>query len=377
VRRLVLVGGGHAHLHVLRALARRPVAGVAVTLVSPEPGQLYSGMVPGYLQGTYAERDLVVDLPPLARAAGAGFVQAMAEAVDPRAGAVATSAGLLHFDWLSLDVGSVPAGRDTPGVREHAVAARPLGELLGLRARADAARAAAGPGPVPAAVVGAGAGGIEVALALDRRLRRPGAPAAVTLVEAGPHVLADWAPRARRRVERILARRGLRVLTGQPVAAVEPGVVVTVRGGRVPAALTAWLAGAAAPPLLAASALPRDERGFLLVDATLRAVDGAPVWGAGDCVTLAEHPGTPKAGVYAVRQGPVLARSLRAELAGGAPARYRPQAGFLALLNTADGKAVLRWRGLLSHSRWAFRLKDAIDRRFVARYRQAAGGRPS
>jgi selenide,water dikinase len=101
-------------------------------------------------------------------------------------------------------------------------------------------------------------------------------------------------------------------------------------------------------------------------------VDGAPVWAAGDCATLADHPGTPKAGVYAVRQGPVLARNLRAALGDGAPAPYVPQRTFLSLLNTADGKALLRWHEVVSHSRVAWWLKDRIDRRFVSRYHARA-----
>ena len=140
-------------------------------------------------------------------------------------------------------------------------------------------------------------------------------------------------------------------------------------GARLPADLVVWLAGAAGPGLLAGSGLPLDARGFLLVDATLRAVDGSPVWAAGDCATLADHPETPKAGVYAVRQGPVLARNLRAALGDGTPRAYVPQKTFLSLLNTADGKALLRWHGLVSHSRFAWWLKDRIDRRFVRRYR--------
>ena len=98
------------------------------------------------------------------------------------------------------------------------------------------------------------------------------------------------------------------------------------------------------------------------------------VFAAGDCATLANHPDTPKAGVYAVREAPILWRSLLAAVAGAPPPRYTPQTGFLSLLNTADGRALLRWRGVLAHSRWAWRLKDRIDRRFVERYQRLSGG---
>jgi selenide,water dikinase len=93
------------------------------------------------------------------------------------------------------------------------------------------------------------------------------------------------------------------------------------------------------------------------------------VWAGGDCATLADHPETPKAGVYAVRQGPVLARNLRAALGAGRAVPYVPQRTFLSLLNTADGRALLRWHGVVGHSRPAWWLKDHIDRRFVRRYR--------
>src|SRR5262245_33456761 len=114
--RLVLVGGGHAHLHVLRDLGRRPLAGASVTLVTPEAGQPYTGMLPGFLQGTYTEADLVIDLDRLTRRAGVTLRLARAEAIEPAAGIVRTTGGHVPYDLLSLDVGSVPAGRETPGV---------------------------------------------------------------------------------------------------------------------------------------------------------------------------------------------------------------------------------------------------------------------
>jgi pyridine nucleotide-disulfide oxidoreductase family protein len=369
VKRLVLVGGGHAHVHVLAALATRPLPGVEVTLVSPSPHHHYSGMVPGFLQGVYAEAELTLDLAWLARRAGARLVQAMAGRIDVAGQAVDAGEVRLPFDVLSLDVGADPAGLDVPGAREHAVTIRPMRQAVSLRARVDALGGAARGTLVRVVVAGAGAGGVEVALALHRRIRAAGARPEVALVEAAADVLPDYAAPVRRRAAGILARRGVAVTTGRAVDRVERDAVVLADGGRLPADLVVWLAGAAGPGLLAEAGLALDARGFLLVDPTLRAVGGAPVWAAGDCATLVDHPDTPKAGVYAVRQGPVLARNLRAALGAGTPRAYVPQKTFLSLLNTADGKALLRWHGVVSHSRFAWWLKDRIDRRFVRRYR--------
>jgi selenide,water dikinase len=282
---------------------------------------------------------------------------------------VAVGETRLPFDVLALDVGSDPAGLDLPGVREHALTIRPMRRAVELRARVDALVDPARREPVRLVVVGAGAGGVEVTLAVHRRIGAGGARPEVTLVEAAQEVLPGYAPPVRRRAARILARRGVTVTTGHEVRRVEDQAVHLARGAIVPADLVVWLAGAAGPALLAGAGLPLDPRGFLLVDSTLRSRDGAPVWAAGDCATLLDHPDTPKAGVYAVRQGPVLARNLRAALGEGTPVPYVPQRTFLSLLNTADGKALLRWHGVVSHSRWAFWLKDRIDRRFVSRYR--------
>ncbi len=370
--RLVLVGGGHAHLHVLADLAARPLPGVDATLVSPSAWHHYSGMVPGFLQGGYTEADLAIDLAALAARAGARFLEATAERIDVGGRTVDTGETRLPFDILSLDVGAAPAGLDVPGVREHAVRVRPMRQAAALRARIDALATRARRGPVRVTVVGAGAGGVEVALALHRRIRAAGPRPEVSLIEGASDVLPDYATPVRRRAAAILARRGIAVTLGSAVSRVDAGAVQLANGTRAATDLVVWLTGAASPAVLADAGLPLDARGFLLVDSTLRAVSGAPVWGAGDCATLADYPETPKAGVYAVRQGPFLARNLRAALAGGRPAAYVPQRTFLSLVNTADGKALLRWRGLVSHSRFAWWLKDRIDRRFVRRYRVRA-----
>lgn len=387
-QRLVLVGGGHAHLEVLRRAARRRFAGAELVLVSPFPEHHYSGMVPGYLQGTYAAHDLAFDLKSICRAAGARFVEGWARRVDADGRWVQLDgdAGteLLPCDLVSVDVGADARALDlVPGARDHALTVRPMTRAVALRTRLDALATSDTRGPdgrarpsvAPSvAVVGGGAGGVEVALAARRVLDAAGhAGAPVTLVDRAPEVLADYAPPVRRRIASLLARRAVQVRAGRAAAAVAANAVTLDDGERVPAALTVWLTGAAPTALTAGSPLPADDAGFWLVDRTLRSVGGGAVWGAGDCVSLHGRAWVPKAGVYAVRQGPVLAHNLRAAIEGGTPRSYHPQRQFLALLNTADGRAMLRWHALTVHSRWAWRLKDGIDRRFMRRYRITNG----
>ncbi len=364
------MGAGHAHLEVLRRLATEPRAGVELTLVSAADRHHYSGMVPGFLQGLYDEREIAFDLPALAAKAGGRFVQARATALDPVARAVHLEDGTeLGYDLVSFNVGSRSAGDQEESVRRNASLVKPMSRAAELRRRIE--ELANEPEP-RAVVVGGGAAGVEVACAIAAVLSVAdvaGCRRQVTILEGSEAILGGYSDRFRVRAEAVLADKRIAVRTRSKVQRVEPDAVRIDDGSRLPSGLTVWLTGAAAWPLFEPSGLPVDERGFLRVDDALRSTADKRVFGAGDCVTLVSRPDTPKAGVYAVREGPILWRSLLAALDGGTPPRYEPQSSFLSLLNTGDGKALLRYKGVVSHSRWAWRLKDRIDRGFMARYR--------
>ena len=129
MKQLLLIGAGHAHAQVLASFAQAPVAGVQITVVSPSALAPYSGMVPGWLAGTYAFEDICIDFAALARAAGARLVIDEVQALDAAARTVQLAGGaVLTWDLLSLNVGSTlqpPAG--LPG--QVLSLLRPLGRL--------------------------------------------------------------------------------------------------------------------------------------------------------------------------------------------------------------------------------------------------------
>jgi selenide, water dikinase len=369
---LVLVGGGHAHIQVLTRWAMAPAPGVRLTLVVDRPVAVYSGMVPGFLAGQYRREDLEIDVRPLARRAGARCIVAAATGLDAAAKRLALEGRPpIAYDTISFDVGSTLAGLDRPGVREHALPTRPIGELV---RRVDGALAAVrGRATVRAAVVGGGAGGVEVAFGLAARLRREGAARAqVLLLESAPRILPGYAPSAARHVEAAAAARGVEIRTGVHAERVEPDAVRLVGGERVVADLVLWVAGAAALPIFAGSGVETDETGFARIRPTLQVLGHDDVFAVGDCAAWTAGPGLPKAGVYAVRQGPVLAHNLLARVRGGRLRAYRPQRDFLSLLNLGDGQAIGTKWGLSARGRPLFALKDRIDRRFVRRFQVLA-----
>ena len=373
--RLLLLGGGHAHLFVLEGASRGMFTGVQVTLVAPFPRQAYSGMVPGMIAGCYALDELSFDLEAIARRTGVRYVRAAGRRIEADAGRVElTDGGVVEYDLLSVATGSTVAGTELPGVAERALLVKPIDRVVEI-VPALAAALAKDENP-SVAVVGGGAAGIEIALAARARLRLLAGRGVgtVTLVEAARHFFAGRLPRAERAVERALARARIAVRRGAEAVAATDGGVRLADGTEVPARLLIWATGPAATPLLADSPLALDPRGFLLVDGRLRSLSHPRVFAAGDAATPAAWPATPKAGVYAVREGPVLSANLAAACRGmEPPATYHPQRRFLALLNTGDGGAILSYGPFAASGRWAMVLKDRIDRGFVRRFKRLEG----
>src|SRR4051812_33715172 len=157
---LVLVGGGHAHVHVLKSFGMKPMPGVRLTLIGRDIETPYSGMIPGFVAGTYSFDECHIDLARLAAWTGARLIHAEATGLD-----VANRQVLLKgrpsvsYDLLSIDVGSSPSVKAIPGAAKHATSVKPIAEL-GHRWLAFLERMKKWRGPLRIAVIGGGAGGV-------------------------------------------------------------------------------------------------------------------------------------------------------------------------------------------------------------------------
>lgn len=354
-RDLVLVGGGHAHALVLLRWAMAPLAGARLTLIDPNPTAPYTGMLPGLIAGHYRAAELEMDLVALARHAGARLILGRATGLDPEARLIEVAGRPpVAYDTASLDIGITSDLPALPGFAEHATAAKPLG---GYAERWEAFTAAPPPEP-RITVLGAGVGGVELALAMQHRLPR----ARVTLVERGealPHLGAA----ARRHLLALLNARGIAVETGTEAVAVEPDAVTLADGRRLPSDFTLGAAGSRPQDWLAGTGLALTG-GYVTVDPMLRSTSHPEVFAAGDCAHMAESP-RPKAGVFAVRQAPILHHNLRAALSGGAMRPFHPQRDYLKLISLGEREALADKWGLPLHGRAMWRLKDRIDRKFM------------
>ncbi len=367
MKRLLLVGGGHSHVAVLRSLGDHPMPEVEATLVSPERFTPYSGMLPGLIAGHYAHRECHIDLAALARFAHCQRVEATVTMLDLERGIAVAADGREHaWDVISLDIGSSPAMAGVPGARERAIAVKPVHRLLAaledvaVRARHGSLRRIL--------FVGGGAAGVEVLLALQHRLATEGFRSVEMLLAIDADApLPGHNERVRAAFARVLADRGVRVHARSRVVRVDEGVALTEGGERIGFDALVWTTGAAAAPWPGESGLSVDPSGFVLVDETLQSTSHPRVFATGDIATIRGHP-RPKSGVHAVRHGPPLVRNLRRVLAGERLERFVPQRDALALISTGNRYAILSRGTWALKGAWVWRWKDWLDRRFMRRY---------
>lgn len=367
MKRLLLVGGGHSHLEVLRRLSGMAAAGFETHLLAPERYAIYSGMIPGVIAGDYGLDECRIDLAALAHRAGVRFDRNSALGLDVGRRLVLTAEGSgIEYDVVSLDVGSALVGADVHGVAGHAIQVRPASAFLDrLQHLIEGATAKA---PLRIAVVGAGAAGVEIALTIAFRLRRGNAPhAGVVIVSESPEVLPALDSHARAAAGTVSRSRNVDLDLCSKVVRVDAEGILLADGHGVAANVVIWATGAAAPSWLAATALETDSSGFVSVNEFLQSVSHPEVFAAGDCATHLRNP-FPKSGVVAVRQGPVLAENLTRALRGKKLLEFRSSANALAILNCGGREAIASWRGQSFHGRWVWHWKDWLDRRFVARY---------
>jgi selenide,water dikinase len=370
---IVLVGGGHAHVDVLKKFGMRPLAGVRLTLISPDSRTPYSGMLPGYLAGHYNLDEAYIDLRPLCRFAGARFIRAAATGIDLARGEVdCADRPPVPFDHLSLDIGSTPNQSGIAGA-EQAVPVKPVDRFLERWQDVEAQIKTAG-GSFHLAVIGAGAGGTEACLALAHRARKMLSAEGLATENFSVSLLSDTVDPlpshnggTRRRMRRALERLGIAYLGANAVREIGAGHVGLADGKQLETDATVLITPGAAAPWLKETGLALDDAGFVRVRPTLQSVTDDRVFATGDIAAFEARP-LPKSGVYAVRQGPALAENLRRAVRGRALRPYKPQKNTMALISMGVKRAVLSWGPLAAEGNRLWRFKDWIDRRWMLKY---------
>ena len=363
--RVLLIGGGHTHVVTLRHLARNPMPGLDVHLVSPAPTTSYSGLLPGHVAGHWPRNALEIPLEPLCSAASATFHIAQATHLDPgKREAIFSDGHRFGFNHASLDIGAIAAIDGPESLRAIGVPVKPLGVFADRWAQFMANVQSETVAP-RVAIIGAGTAGIELALSMKYHLDSMAArqPVCVSLVERSDCILPGGSDSLRRQLAQALAKAGIVIKAGVFATNATAQALTLNSGETVPSYFTALASGARPYPWLAETGLETND-GFVVVDETLRSVSHPAIFACGDTAHLRFEP-KPKAGVYAVRQGPVLAEQIMRLVKDEALTTYRPQSDYLKLISLGRRRALAEKWGLTLNLPGLWSLKRHIDLKFM------------
>lgn len=346
-------------------------ANAHLILISKDYHAPYSGMLPGYVAGHYTFDECHINVRPLARFADCAFYHDRVTGIDlDNRLVVCHERPPVPFDLLSINTGSTPKQTPIPGAMKHALPVKPVDRFLAGWKDIEQ-RIAESEKPFRIVTVGGGAGGVELTLSVQHRLtsqqNAAHTGAEFHIVTGTSRILPTHNKSVRSRMERVLRERGVSVHTNSRVIEVRENEVVCENDETILYDALLWVTDAAPAPWIRESGLDVDDGGFMLVDQCLRSTSHPSVLGAGDAVTM-EHAVRPKSGVFAVRQGPYLARNLRNSINGHSLASYRPQRQFLSLISTGDKNAIASRGPFSFEGRFIWRWKDSIDRRFMEKY---------
>ena len=402
IKDIVLIGGGHAHVFVLKNFTMRPEPGVRITLIAKDVMTPYSGMLPGNVSGKYTYEECHVDLGKLCREGGHRLIHDECVGIDDKSKRITLkNQPSVKYDVCSLDVGITPGMLQSSAAEAKSAPllvtpVKPIGTfatrfetVLGhfkeLRERENEEKR------FRVVIVGGGAGGVELALAMERRFasevsltsssssssssssdaaHSPYQFALVTRSE----VLKGHGKSAREKILAALKARNFEVYENDGVEKVEESILSLESGKKLNFNECVWCTDAKAQKWLQTNTnLELNEKGFVNIKATLESTNIPDVFAVGDVCNNVEHP-RPKAGVYAVRQGPPLAENLRRRCVGEEVIPFTPQKTCLALISTGDGHAIASYgsRSWGAHDSaigerlWQW--KDKIDKKWMKMY---------
>ena len=370
-KHIVLIGIGHTNAHIVRMWGMNPIPDTDLTCISDAGIATYSGMLPAVLAGQIPPSDMQIDLVRLCSSVGARLITDPVKGIDHNRREVTfDDRPPVGFDVLSIGIGSVPTIRGVEISGDSLIKIKPMQTFLQrlkekvvkLHDHIDGQR------DLKVTVVGSGAAGIEIFLCLPNFLREHvGDAFELQLVTRSEKILPSVGDAMRDKTLEVISNRGQTVVTQKGVTKVVDGQITLSDNTTLDADLVVWATGASAPDNLQRFAMPLTDNGFIATNQALQSTGRRNCFAVGDTGTIVDER-LPKAGVYAVRQGPILWENLHRSLESKTLKQYKPQRSFLRLLNTGDGSAIGQWKGRAFSGGWVMRLKEFIDGRFMEKY---------
>jgi len=360
--RLVIAGGGHAHMLTLAHLDEFTAKGFEVTVIGPETHHYYSGMGPGMLGGTYQPEEIRFATRHLVEKKGGIFKQAKVVRIHPVERTVMLSSGdALPYDVLSCNLGSQVPEDLLKGASEDIFPVKPIARLFKAKERILELGTRRS---IRIAVVGGGPSAVEIAGNIHSLGQKTGMHQPELTVFAGSSLLPGYPEGVRRRASTSLAARSIKVSNNLRVQQIETGRLTDAEGTEHEFDLIFLAVGVKPNKVIGDSGIPTGPQGGMLVNRYLQSTKYERIFGGGDCIDFQDTP-LDKVGVYAVRQNPILKHNLMAALTGERLRPFEPGGKYLLIFNLGNGTGILKKWSVVLNGRLSFFIKDWIDRRFM------------
>ncbi|ACB53689.1 unknown [Crocosphaera subtropica ATCC 51142] len=374
---LVLMGGGHSHAIVLKLWGMNPIPGVRLTLIGDRTHTPYSGMLPGQVAGFYRFEETHIDLRCLTQFAQANFYHDTVIDLDlENKQVVCQEHPPIAFDYLSIDIGSIPQKSNISGASDCAIPAKPVGQFLIAWEKVKNTIKHHRKQHHTLTIIGGGAGGVELAFNMRTCLLNILEDAnhlTINLIHKGDNLLTGHNYWASQKVQSLLLKNGTNLYFNETVTDITHNsshhyTITCDSGQKIESDFVFLVTQASAPQWIEKTGITTDKKGFILVNDYLQSVSHPNVFAAGDIATMQNYS-RPKAGVFAVRQGQPLFDNLQSIILGNKLQSYHPQKFYLSLIGTGNKKAIASWGSLGLEASWLWTWKDHIDRKFMDRFK--------
>ncbi|MDF1618746.1 FAD-dependent oxidoreductase [Petrocella sp. FN5] len=365
VKTLILVGGGHAHLYLIKQMRTDQLKNHQVFLISAGKKQYYSGMASSYLEGLYSEKDFSVDLMKLCEKSGVTYIEDEVVLIQPKDKTIVTRNGVTFtYDILSLDTGSDVVGKQIPGANAFSHLVKPLHHLVQIKKVIQEVKQSL----FKVVFIGAGAAGVEMALAIHQLALQMNKNIQILMIDSGNGILKGYPEKVKLKMKIALMGANIQVLQNERVHKIEKKQLLLKSEKRISYDFLIVAAGSVAHPLYRQSGLDVDERGYMFVNGYLQNKDYPDIFGAGDCIAFTEYDYVRKIGVYAIKEAPILWENIKRKARGDLLKKYKPQKKYLSIVTLGNRRGILSYNKMVFTGKWPWYLKDWIDRRFINRY---------
>ena len=371
MKNILLIGGGHTHVSVIRALSGKLPDTSSITLISESRKMPYSGMLPGYIAGHYATSECHIDLHNLCEKYNVRFLQQKVVTIDSAKKLISTNNGRKYeYDIASINIGGDPNTNYLSGVKEWGLPIKPIENFLKIIEEFfEDALTKPVTEELHVRIIGGGASSVEVVLALRYKSKKLGLDnIKFSLITDKTDILPTHPMPVRRKFHFLLLQNDIMTIYSTKVTRIEKNFIFNDQNEKLDSDLSILANGISAVSWPIESGLPSDSRGFIQTDNTLLVKGTEELFATGDSATI-ESYSYPKSGVYAVKQAATLASNI-CNLINSKPLHtYEPQTHSLALISAGKKTAVASSKFFYAHGTWIWHLKNYIDKSFINKFR--------